>query len=215
MRSLNQPPLMSPLLLSLLFLLIQTEKKVAFGLILLTQGARGMTTCKGYVVEYTCLKDSQDLLGFLGFLKGAVLDLSLLNGLGGFTVKIEWLHFVISLPIPCSQLFTERVLSAAFRNDLGCTWWPESRWSLQTLLEVTFGIQLVLFPLCLFGNDGMHLVLSERESCLDLQETRFLLLFFILDFEVAIKFVNLVYGFATERHNELLGLLRLLLLVIQ
>lgn len=121
MRSLYQPPLMSPFLFSLLFLLIQTEEQGALGIVLLTQGARGMTTCKCNVVEYTCLKDSQDLLRLLGFLKGAVLDLSLLNGLGGFTVKIEWLHFVISLPIPCSQLFTESVLGAAFRNDLGCT----------------------------------------------------------------------------------------------
>ena len=86
------------------------------------------------------------------------------------------------------------------------------------MLEVTFGIHLVWFPLCLFGHDGVHLVLSERESCLDLQETGFLLLlllFFVLDFEVAVEFVNLVYGFATERHDELLGFLRLFFWIIQ
>lgn len=63
MRSLNHPLLMSPLLLSLLFLLIHTEQKMALGKFLFTQDARGMTTCKGYVVEYACLKDSEDLLG--------------------------------------------------------------------------------------------------------------------------------------------------------
>ena len=56
----------------------------------------------------------------------------------------------------------------------------------------------------------MHLVLSERESCLDFQETDILLvllLFLVLDFEVTVEFVNLVYGFATEGHDELLGFL--------
>ncbi len=43
--SLNQPPLMSPLLLSLQFLLIQTEK--VLGHVLLSQDAGGVTTCKG------------------------------------------------------------------------------------------------------------------------------------------------------------------------
>ena len=62
MRSLYHLLLMSSLLLSLLLLLIQTEQKMALGQFLFTQDARGMTTCKGYVVEYTCLKDSKDLL---------------------------------------------------------------------------------------------------------------------------------------------------------
>ena len=34
-----------------------------------------------------------------------------------------------------------------------------------------------------------------------------LLLLLVLDFEVTVEFVNLVYGFATEGHDELLGFL--------
>ena len=75
---------------------------MALGHALLAQDARGMTTCKCYVVEYTCLKDSEDLLRLKSFLKSAVLDLPLLESLGGLTVKIEGLRLVVSLPVPCT-----------------------------------------------------------------------------------------------------------------